>query len=142
MENYDYETIYECSPHTQSRHFTKLMYAIMKKGEIKKEYMSESEINRKNEEGWTALMLAARNSSTYSSNETVKLLLDNGADVNLKNNRGLSALMLAVENSKKNSSSEIVKLLLDNGADVNLKKERGTTALMLAVRNSRTGSSN
>jgi len=88
------------------------------------------------------LILASRYSNTGSNIETVKLLLENGADVNLKNNDGWTALMSASRYSNTESNIETVKLLLENGADVNLKDKDndGWTALMLASRYSNTES--
>ena len=61
--------------------------------------------------------------------ETVKLLLDKGADVNMKTDNGYTALIEASENGH----IEIVKLLLDKGADVNAKDNCGNTPLILAA---------
>ena len=60
--------------------------------------------------------------------ETVKLLLDKGADVNMKTDNGETALIEASENGH----IEVVKLLLDKGADVNAKDNYGNTSLILA----------
>ena len=99
-----------------------------------------ADVNLKDNEGWTALMLAALYSNTDSNVSTVKLLLDAGADVNLKNNEGWTALMLSARYSNTDSNDSTVKLLLDAGADVNLKDIYGWTALMLSVRCSNTDS--
>ena len=61
--------------------------------------------------------------------ETVKLLLDKGADVNMNTDNGDTALIEASDNGH----IEIVKLLLDKGADVNAKNVVGNTALILAA---------
>ncbi len=61
--------------------------------------------------------------------ETVKLLIDRGADVNAKQDIGLTALMIAV--IKK--GHEIVRLLIDSGVDVNAKDNSGKTALLIAI---------
>ncbi|MDD5773688.1 MAG: ankyrin repeat domain-containing protein [bacterium] len=60
---------------------------------------------------------------------TVKQLLDQGADINVKDRNGITALITAVWNSY----TEIVKLLLEKGADVNAKDDYGRTVLMKAV---------
>lgn len=54
-----------------------------------------------------------------------KMLLDAGADVNAKDKGGKTALMLS-------PTAEITKLLLDAGADINAKDKVGKTALMLS----------
>ena len=59
---------------------------------------------------------------------SVKVLLDKGADVNAKNNDGWTALMCASEKGY----AKIVSMLLKNGADVNAKNNGGWTALMKA----------
>ena len=114
-----------------------------KNGEITKAYLKQKklDINFKNNEGWTALMIACRNSNSTSSLETVKVLIEEGSDLNLQNNYGLTALMLACYNSNKNSSLETVKTLIKAGSDLNLQNKNGFSALMLASRYSNTESS-
>jgi serine/threonine protein kinase/ankyrin repeat protein len=74
--------------------------------------------------GETALIMAAGNGHY----ETVKVLIDAGADVNTKGYRGWTALMV----SACRGHAGIVKLLLASGADINAKDEAGKTALILA----------
>jgi uncharacterized protein len=81
-------------------------------------------INAKTQNGVTALMIAARSSST----ELVKFLLENGADVNAQSDDGYTAILLAVTNG----DAGVTKLLIENGADVNAKSNDGFTALFLA----------
>lgn len=66
--------------------------------------------------GNTALMLAARQ---YGNVQTVRLLLDHGADANATNRFGATALMAAVAAD----DADMVRLLLDHGADVNSKPQ-------------------
>ena len=101
---------------------------------------NEADINLKDIDGCTALMMACYYSN-YSNVETVKLLLENNADPNLKNNNGRNALMIACGYTNIVSSIEIVKLLLENGADPNLKDNNGRTALMDVCRYTNTESS-
>jgi ankyrin repeat protein len=77
-----------------------------------------ADVNAKNKDGKTALMLA----SDKGNLEAVKLLLDKGAEVNAKNKDGKTALLVA-------SNLEVAKLLLDKGGDVNVKDKNGATAL-------------
>jgi len=81
-------------------------------------------INKKDEDGRTALMLA----SEYGHIEVVKSLLANGANINENGYFGETALILASENRR----IEIVKYLLANGANINDKDNYGTTALISA----------
>ncbi len=72
---------------------------------------SDTNINAKNHNGGTALMLAAR----FTPVNIIKMLIDHGANINLKDNGGNTALVYAI----KESDIETVQFLLDNGADVN-----------------------
>ena len=89
---------------------TKLMLAT-KKGDISKIedlLYSGAEINARDDEGWTALMYAAR----FQSNPDVtKLLLYKGADRTAKNKYGVTALLLAAGYS---DNSEVVSTLLES----------------------------
>jgi ankyrin repeat protein len=91
--------------------------------------------------GIPVLYIAAQQSNNTSSLETVKTLIDEGADVNILTGTGYTPLMTSSEKTKDTSSLETVKLLLDSGADVNLKSSDGNIALMFAVRTSRNTSS-
>jgi ankyrin repeat protein len=70
---------------------------------------------------FTALILA----STYGPAETVRALLDAGAEVNAKDIRGMTPLMYAV--TSDHAEAAIVKLLLARGADVTVKSAAGET---------------
>lgn len=81
-------------------------------------------VNRKTEDGWTALSLAIRNITAESSEEnidiptnaryykTVELLLSIGADINVDDRTEYSPLNIASENGLEG----IVQLLLSRGA--------------------------
>ena len=148
FDGYDYEKEYDCSKNKKCNHFSKIMFLIIHVNSIPnghailRNYVStnKNEVNNKNSEGWTALHIAAINSNKYSL-ETVKLLLDNGADINLTTVIGSTALMLATAYSNKGSSLETVRLLLENGTNVNLATKDGLTALMLAAVYANTDSS-
>ena len=77
-------------------------------------------MNARNKYGSTALMLAAR----YGTAESVKLLLDAGADVNARSELGQSSLMKAA----KAGAAETVRILLKAGADASVKDTDGKTA--------------
>ena len=84
-----------------------------------------SEINEKDEDGWTPLMFATDNGDY----ETVKLLIEYGADVNIQNCDGETALIISVICNSKRISSLLVK----SGADINIKNNWGRDALMFAA---------
>lgn len=135
-DKYDRYKFYECSPITLSTGFTKLMFYIIKKqyNNAKKELKKYPEcIDIKNDKGWTALMIACRNSNIYGEC-FVKLLLDNGADVNLYDNNGRTALMKSVRNMEKDSTENTIYLLLNNGADINVIDYDGWSILMISIK--------
>eukprot|EP00105_Crassostrea_gigas_P037644 XP_019921792.1 PREDICTED: uncharacterized protein LOC109618466 [Crassostrea gigas] len=92
--------------------------------------------------GWTPLMLAAGNdtreyrdinhekSGAERRDNTVQLLLSNGADINLCKENGASPLSIACLVGHNST----VQLLLSNGADINLCAEYGTSPLYIAWR--------
>ena len=91
--------------------------------------MAKEYINSVDEYGYTALMNACRNEGFI---ETVKLLLDQGADVNFaRKDDDYTALMLAC----CNGLIDIAKLLINHGADISLTNEYGGTALLIACCN-------
>ena len=95
---------------------------------VKKLLKEGADVNAKNSDGYTALILASSNGRT----EIVAMLLDAGANVNARTNTnywGSTALIRASENKH----TEIVSMLLDNGADVNATDDDGDTALMRVI---------
>ena len=126
--------IYMCSPLTKSYNFTFLMKLVL----IPDYYtttdfelaIKTSNVNAQNKIGWTALMMACRNSNTVSSNNVVKLLLDSKADPNITSN--WTPLMLSSKYSNSESNIETIKLLLKYNANINTQSEDGCTALILA----------
>jgi uncharacterized protein len=75
--------------------------------------------------GNTALMTASWQGHT----ETVKALLDHGADINARNDDGRTALMYASDRAKP----ELVRMLLDRNADVSARARNGRTAISHAI---------
>ncbi|MBQ7159285.1 MAG: ankyrin repeat domain-containing protein [Treponema sp.] len=68
---------------------------------------SQADVNAEDNDGWTALMFAAR----FQSNpKAVELLIDAGADISAENNYGVTALLLAAGFSK---STNVISALLD-----------------------------
>ncbi|KAK1940864.1 Ankyrin repeat domain-containing protein 50 [Phytophthora citrophthora] len=79
------------------------------------------EINAKDEDGMTALHIAA-----YQSNaEIVSILLDEGSSVTAVDKDGMTALHIAA----RYSNAEIVSILLDRGSSVTAVDNGGRTAL-------------
>ncbi|HXG63883.1 MAG TPA: ankyrin repeat domain-containing protein [Blastocatellia bacterium] len=79
--------------------------------------------NRKGAGGTTPLMQAA----LYGDADSVRFLLEQGADPNLRNEAGATALMWAVDDLEK------TRLLIERGADVNARSDDGRTPLLIAA---------
>jgi ankyrin repeat protein len=71
----------------------------------------------------TPLMQAA----LYGDADSVRLLLEQGADPNIRNETGATALMWAVDDLEK------TRLLVEHGADVNARSDDGRTPLLIAA---------
>lgn len=131
----DPNAYYNCSIGTKAKKFTPLMYLVMNSrilncDEELNEYImlhNSSELNKKNDIGLTALMLACRNSFVYSSKNVVLMLINAGANLDLQDDLGRTALMHACSYNAEN----IVKLLVDAGANVNLKDCFNENALII-----------
>ncbi|KAK0068484.1 ankyrin repeat domain-containing protein 17 [Biomphalaria pfeifferi] len=85
-------TLNETQTHFKKRHYD-IVSMLVKSG---------VRVNASNQDGWTALMISAKNGLF----ETVKLLLQNGADVKLSNKQGVTALGIA----SGNGDEKIVEL--------------------------------
>ena len=77
---------------------------------VKKLIDEGADVNAKNDEGETALMIA----SNEGDKEICELLIEKGADVNAKDNEGNTALMYVSLKGDK----EICELLIKNNAEV------------------------
>jgi ankyrin repeat protein len=86
-------------------------------------------VNSKGSGGSTPLMYAV----LYGDPDSVRLLLERGADPNLRNDGKATALMYAADDPEK------TRLLLEHGADANARSDEGRTPLLIAA--SRSGSS-
>ena len=87
----------------------------------------EVDIGARDDDGWTALMHAARG----GHQGTVKVLLEHGANVHSENNEGGTALHVAAEYGR----SEVVRLLLEAGADYEALDALGRTPFYRAFEN-------
>jgi len=86
-------------------------------------HISSTNANAREARGVTLLMHAA----AFGSAETVRLLLESGADVNAKNDFSATALLWAARDTEK------ARVLIEHGADVNAQSKQGRTPLMMAV---------
>lgn len=84
-----------------------------------------NQINQRIDHGMTALMQACR----YGLVNTVKLLLDAGADIHLTNHDGNNALWLACFSG----NLEIIDMLLESDINIDNQNFTGATALMYAA---------
>jgi uncharacterized protein len=89
-----------------------------------------ADVNAKNANGSTALMLAAQEGHLA----VVQSLLAAKADVNLTAGSGNTALLLAAQEGH----GDVVQALIAAGADINAKRGGGVTALMMAAQNGHT----
>ena len=97
---------------------------------VKRSIEQRAELETKNEEGETALILAA----WYGSPEIVILLLENGANVNAQDKLGFTAIAKA-SSLGVGRHYEIVELLIQASANVNLKTKDGRSPFILAIIN-------
>ena len=115
--------------------YTALMYAtILGKVENVKfltERMSVSTLNQVNDQGQTALMLAASRYGTDNA-DILKYIVEAGADMNVQCKRGYTALMKVA--SRNDHTESHLEYLITAGADLNVADtETGYTALMIAL---------
>ncbi|MDO4410656.1 MAG: ankyrin repeat domain-containing protein [Akkermansia sp.] len=83
------------------------------------------EINKKDNDGWTALHWAA-----WSGLDSLStLLIEKQADINIAENNGYTPLMLAA----MRGNAPVVELLLKNGADINAVNKDKQNSLQLAT---------
>ncbi len=119
---------------TDGLDFTPLMHAA-ENGHlevVKLLFDYKPDINARNWQGKTALMLATMKVWKQIGSKIIQLLLENGADPNIMDNiSGDTALILA----SIDGDIEIAQLLLNKGANINLKDLSGKTALDYALQN-------
>lgn len=112
---------------TDEKGRTALMYAAKAKNYAALAFLlnTGANVNAKDEEGNTALLLCDM------KGETVKLLLDAGADVKAVNTDGVSVMY----NAASDTDLTVVRALIAKGAPMNIAKvKNGYTPLMFAVR--------
>lgn len=135
---------YECDYFLKSKGFTHLMKLVLSVRKspnamlMIREIITNcpEELDKQNELGYSALMLASNYCEDISSIECVELLLKAGANVNLTNVAvyGETALIKATCECGPNCISSVacVKLLINYKADVNILTNMKRTALMEA----------
>lgn len=138
----DPEQNYFCSPKIKSKRFNHLQKCVILTREY--DFMNEyidyylylhpGTIDYQNDFGWTALILACRNASTCSTEETVRILIKHHADLNLQCEQNMTALMYACNNSASESSENVVRMLLEAGCNINLKNINGLTAIFYGIK--------
>jgi len=89
--------------------------------------------NKQDEDGRTALMIAARHGREHAAG-MMRLLLKHGGHVaaNKQNKYGWTALIKAAAHGGEHGAG-MMRVLLDAGADANKQSEYGLTALMIAA---------
>jgi hypothetical protein len=83
------------------------------------------DVNGKNKNGWSALMIAA----SQGNMEMLKLLIEKGAAVDEKNTQGQTPLIFAAHWGH----ADVVRLLIEQGVNVNLQMGDGWTALIDSI---------
>lgn len=86
-------------------------------------------IELKGEYGSTPLHVATYHNQGDSHFDTIKVLLENGADVNAQSNQGKTPLLHLVENAKLKT----LELLLNFGADINKEDFEGKTPFLSGI---------
>ena len=101
------------------------MFRAIRKGDIGhvRAHAAKSEIEVRDGRGATPLMHAA----AFGNFETLKSLIDAGADVNARNQMDATGLLWAAGDPEKS------RLLIERGADVKAQSKQGRTPLMLAA---------
>jgi ankyrin repeat protein len=93
------------------------------------------DVNAKDQEGWTALLLAA----DLDRASVVQTLVDRGADVNAKCDCPgyLSGSWTALMIASREGRDDILRMLVTKRPDVNVKNNLGRTALVVAANGGR-----
>jgi len=87
-----------------------------------------NELENKNKNGWTALMMAA----FKNDYEMVRILVENGADVNAKDFKGMSVLMYAIKGAIKSKKIDALDYLIRKGANIDDYDNEGNSLISYA----------
>jgi ankyrin repeat protein/cytochrome c551/c552 len=90
--------------------------------EYLKAHLTKANVEARDRRGATLLMHAA----AFGNIETLKLIVDAGADINAHNDFDATALLWCARDPEK------ARLLIERGANVNARSKQGRTPLMLA----------
>ena len=138
----DKKVRYICDEEISSKNFSHLHKCVMNTNKYRflNEYIDEylnlnpDQIDVQNKKGYTALILASANSKTYSTEETVEILLKHNANLNIQDfPLGWTALIHSCSYLIMNSTEKTVELLIKHGADVNIQGKTGRTALSYTI---------
>jgi methionyl-tRNA formyltransferase len=87
------------------------------------------EIDRANDRGWSAIIMAA----FHHHQEVVQLLLQYGANINSTNANGTTVFMYAKTKVMENGNFDFLNWLIEKGADIHKRdSKRGWTVLEYA----------
>ncbi|XP_038044177.1 ankyrin repeat domain-containing protein 34C-like [Patiria miniata] len=93
-----------------------------------------TDVNKTNDEGRTALMVAClssyKDTQSTTKSKIVKFLLENKSDPNVQDRYGRTALMYAC---LERAGTEVVSALLNCDSDVRIVDKKGSSALVYAV---------
>lgn len=106
---------------------TPLMFTTEKDGEQSAKILlsrKEIEIDKKNYDGATALIMAIQ----HGSLKVLKLLIEAGADINIVDNNGENALIKAIIKKDYTCATYLIK----SGANINYSDKYGRTPLIIA----------
>ena len=107
-----------------------LEYAVcknIKKGVVTALVENGADINAKNEDGLTPILL--RIQKGWCDEDIAREMIGLGADLKAKDNQGNTVLHMG--------PSGLVSFLVENGVDINAKNDKGRTPLMIAIINTK-----
>jgi len=96
--------------------------------EVSQSIKAGADIEARDQDGWTPLLVAASNNSSY---EVITILLKAGANIEVRNKSGATPLIAA---AAFNTNPEVISVLVKAGADIQARDNNfGLTPLMAAA---------